>query len=366
MHMHAKSDSEVTSLAPSSPTRSPRRPVYYVQSPSRDSHDGEKMSFQSTPILSPMGSPPHSSSSLGRHSRESSTSRFSGSLKPGSRKVQPHDGRHGKGKGWNQCSVIEEEGEFDESDEKKWPKRCYVLLFILCFALLFTLFSLILWGASRPFKPEISVTSITFHDFYISAGSDATGVPTKMISLNSTLRMSFYNPATFFGMHVTSTSMDLMYYQLAVASGQVRNFYQSKKSHRTLHVVLQGNKVPLYGGGASLSSSDAIGNIPLDLSFTIRARAYVLGKLVKPKFLKHIQCNARVAAATRWLVEKWQRENPNLVGESTIEAENTIQVEVVSPSPIGKLRNAAVSLDRGGAQVSGCVDGSTQGNNGND
>lgn len=133
--MHTKSDSEVTSLAPSSPTRSPRRPVYYVQSPSRDSHDGEKMSFQSTPILSPMGSPPHSNSSLGRHSRESSTSRFSGSLKPGSRKVQPHDGRHGKGnKGWNQCSVIEEEGPYDEfDDEKSWPRRCYVFLFYLVF-----------------------------------------------------------------------------------------------------------------------------------------------------------------------------------------------------------------------------------------
>lgn len=291
MHMHAKSDSEVTSLAPSSPTRSPRRPVYYVQSPSRDSHDGEKMSFQSTPILSPMGSPPHSSSSLGRHSRESSTSRFSGSLKPGSRKVQPHDGRHGKGKGWNQFSAIEEEGEFDESEEKKWPRRCYVLLFILCFAALFTVFSLILWGASRSFKPEVTVKSITFNDFYISAGSDATGVPTKMISINSTLRLSFNNPATFFGMHVTSTPLDLMYYQLVVASGQVKKFYQPKKSHRTVNVVLHGNKVPLYGGGATLTSSDAHGDIPLDLAFSIRARAYVLGKLVKPKFRKYIQCN---------------------------------------------------------------------------
>jgi hypothetical protein len=44
-----------------------------------------------------------------------------------------------------------------------------------------------------------------------------------MISLNATLKMSFYNPATFFGVHVTSTPMDLMYYQLVVASGQVND-----------------------------------------------------------------------------------------------------------------------------------------------
>ncbi|KAM1037143.1 hypothetical protein ACFX2J_031743 [Malus domestica] len=59
--MHTKTDSEVTNLAPSSPTRSPSRcPIYYVQSASRDSHNGEKTatSFQSTPIISPSGSPP--------------------------------------------------------------------------------------------------------------------------------------------------------------------------------------------------------------------------------------------------------------------------------------------------------------------
>jgi hypothetical protein len=41
---HAKTDSEVTSLAPSSPPRSPPHThlVYYVQSPSRDSHDSER------------------------------------------------------------------------------------------------------------------------------------------------------------------------------------------------------------------------------------------------------------------------------------------------------------------------------------
>lgn len=74
--MHAKTDSEATSYA-SSP---PRRQAYYVQSPSHES----------TPAHSPAGSPPHSAS-LGQHSRESSTSRYSGSLKPGgSGKINPN------------------------------------------------------------------------------------------------------------------------------------------------------------------------------------------------------------------------------------------------------------------------------------
>ncbi|XP_068659132.1 NDR1/HIN1-like protein 1 [Aristolochia californica] len=299
--MHTKSDSEVTSLAPSSPTRSPRRPVYYVQSPSRDSHDGEKTttSLHSTPVISPMGSPPHSQSSIGRHSRESSTSRFSGSLKPGSRKINPNDpsrSRKGSTKPWKECAVIEEEGLLEEEDrERGLPRRCYFLAFVVGFVFLFSVFSLILWGASRPQKPRITMKSITFENFNIQAGTDSTGVPTDMLSMNSTLKFTFRNKATFFGVHVTSTPIELSYFQLNVASGQMKNFYQSRKSHRSMTVVVIGSKIPLYGGGASLTTPN--GNpktntpVPLALSFMVRSRAYVLGKLVKPKFYINVQCS---------------------------------------------------------------------------
>ena len=168
--MHAKTDSDVTSLSAASPNRSPpRRPVYYVQSPSRDSHDGEKTttSFHSTPVLSPMGSPPHAHSSVGHHSRESSSTRFSGSFKPnnGSRKISPNDaGSGGGGKGgqkkqpWKECDVIEEENLVDdEESQKPLSRRCYVLAFLLGFFVLFSFFALILWGAARPQKPKITV-----------------------------------------------------------------------------------------------------------------------------------------------------------------------------------------------------------------
>ncbi|XWS24222.1 hypothetical protein CRYUN_Cryun28dG0082300 [Craigia yunnanensis] len=241
--MHAKTDSEVTSLAPSSPTRSPRRPVYYVQSPSRDSHDGEKntTSFHSTPVLTPMGSPPHSHSSVGRQSRESSSSRFSGSLKPGSRKISPNDassrGAHRKGhKQWKECDMIaEEELLEDEEREERLPRRCYFLAFVLGFFILFSMFSLILWGASRPQKPKITMK--------IQAGSDFTGVATDMITMNSTVKMIYRNTGTFFGVHVTSTPLDLSYSQINIASGTMKKFYQSRKSQRSVTVTVMGNKL---------------------------------------------------------------------------------------------------------------------------
>lgn len=298
--MHAKTDSEVTSLAPSSPTRSPRRQVYYVQSPSRDSHDGEKTttSFHSTPVLSPVGSPPHSHSSVGRHSRESSTSRFSGSLKPGSRKISPNDSSrdgHRKGqKPWKECDVIEEEGLLEDEERRRGiPRRCYVLAFVVGFFALFSIFSLILWGASRPMKPQITMKSIKFEQFKIQAGSDSTGVATDMISVNSSVIFTYRNTGTFFGVHVVSTPLDLYYTKLMVASGSMKKFYQSRKGQRSVTVTVIGDQIPLYGSGDGLSSSTGTATlpVPLKLSFVIRSKANVLGKLVQPKFDKEIDCS---------------------------------------------------------------------------
>lgn len=183
--MHAKSDSEVTSIDASSPPRSPRRPLYYVQSPSQ--HDAEKMSFGS----SPFGSPHHYHCSPIHHSRESSTSRFSASLR------NPRN----PGTSWKKIQRQLDDDEEDEDDGDARGSadlaRFYVICFIFSFIVLFTVFSLILWGASKPYKPKIIVKNIVFEKFNIQAGMDNTGVPTDMLSLNSTVKISYRNPATF-------------------------------------------------------------------------------------------------------------------------------------------------------------------------
>ncbi|KAF3438967.1 hypothetical protein FNV43_RR17242 [Rhamnella rubrinervis] len=297
MSVLAKTDSEASSLSQSSPARSPRRPVYYVQSPSRDSHDGEKTtnSFHSSPVLSPMGSPPHSTSnsSLGPHSRESASTRFSGSRKHSNN----GSNRKSSWKPWKDIDhfdAIEEEGLLDDDRASHGiPRRCYFPAFVVGFLLLFTLFSLILWGASRPQKPTVTMKSITFDQFVIQAGADFSGVATDMVSMNSTVKLTFRNTATFFGVHVTSTPLDLSYFQLSLATGTMSKFYQSRKSQRSITVTLKGNHIPLYGGGSSLSSLNGapVQPVPLILEFMVRPRAYVLGKLVKPKFSKKVECS---------------------------------------------------------------------------
>jgi hypothetical protein len=67
----------------------------------------------------------------------------------------------------------------------------------------------------------ILLQSVTFEQFRIQAGSDSTGVATDMISVNSTVRMTYRNKGTFFGVHVTSTPLDLSYSEITLASGSV-------------------------------------------------------------------------------------------------------------------------------------------------
>ncbi|KAL5993634.1 hypothetical protein ACLOJK_040886 [Asimina triloba] len=289
--IRTKSESDITSLDPSSP-RSPKRPVYYVQSPSRDSHDSYKSSaMQATPVSNtPTESPSHPSyPSYGRHSRDSSASRFSGMFRASSGRK---GGRKRNDKLWPECNVIREEGPYDDLEgERELTRPGQLLIALMGFVVLFTVFSLIIWGASRPYNAEIVVKTLAVSNFNMGEGSDYTGVPTKMVTTNCSLKIGIYNPATLFGIHVSSTPINLIYAEIPIATGQLKKYFQPRKSHRTMSVTLEGEKVPLYGAGASLAVFDSGGGVPLRIEFEVRSRGNVVGKLVRTSHRRYISCN---------------------------------------------------------------------------
>ena len=75
---------------------------------------------------------------------------------------------------------------------------------------------------------------------------------------------------------------------------QMKEFYQSRKSQRLVNVTVMSDQIPMYGSGAGMSTS-ATGTstlpVHLSLSFKVRSKANVLGKLVQPKFYKRIDCS---------------------------------------------------------------------------
>lgn len=63
--------------------------------------------------------------------------------------------------------------------------------------------------------------SIKFDHVRVQAGSDATGVATDMITVNSTVKFTYRNKGTFFGVHVSSTPLDLSYSDIVIGTGDV-------------------------------------------------------------------------------------------------------------------------------------------------
>ncbi|XP_076946103.1 uncharacterized protein LOC143617422 [Bidens hawaiensis] len=122
---------------------------------------------------------------------------------------------------WKRLEYGTDMEEEEDEDDGRIPLRVYVVWFVASFAFLFTLFSLILWAASVPYKPK----SMMFDNFNVQSGMDATGVPTDLLTLNTTLKIFYRNPATFFGVHVTVTPIQIHYYQLNLASGHVISIY---------------------------------------------------------------------------------------------------------------------------------------------
>ncbi|KAG4992082.1 hypothetical protein JHK87_025539 [Glycine soja] len=294
---HAKTDSDVTSMDTSS---SPKRAVYYVQSPSRDSHDGDKSSTvtHATPACnSPVDSPSHHS--YVHHSRASSSSRVSaGSYN----NIASYWGRNNKGTRKNklgswthdQCKVIQEEEGYYGEREGFSRRKTQIFVGILAFAFIFTLFCFIIAGVARPHKVRISVKSFTVHNFLFGEGLDLTGVPTKMLTVNCSVRMTVHNPATFFGIHVSSKAVNLMYSEMTVATGELKKHYLPRKSTRIVSLNLQGSKVSLYGAGASLIGLVDNGKIPMTLVFDVRSRGNIVGKLVMSKHRRRVSCSVAI------------------------------------------------------------------------
>lgn len=303
---HTTSDSDVTSLATTSPSRSPKRgsggAAYYVVSPSRDSR--ESSSTQATPVYnSPLESPSHQSS-LGPHSRASSASRFSGVLRspsagsgsgsgPGSK---PPTGRkrprRAHGKGWHEVDVIDEgDGEYGElDDDQELSRRCLAAIWFSVLVVAFTLACLVVWGVARRHKPIVLVKSLMVENFYAGEGVDRTGVPTKLVTVNCSLKIDVENPSTMFGIHVSSTSIQLIFSQIPIANGQLEKFYQPKASRHAAAVTLHGEKTPLYGAGATFGLTGDAGAVPLTLDLAVRTRGYVIGNLVRVTHTRRARC----------------------------------------------------------------------------
>ncbi|GAB2292250.1 hypothetical protein Dimus_026500 [Dionaea muscipula] len=198
--------------------------------------------------------------------------------------------------GWRRFRLIEEEDRPDIYwNDDGCSGICNVLVALMGFATLFWFFCFCIWAVGRHHKPEVSVQSLTMGDYRTSEGIDWTGVPTRFLSLNCSITMLVHNPATFFGIHVTSTPVNLLYYDLVVASGQLLTYYQPRKSWRAMSVRMGGSGVPLYGAAVGLEAAAFTRHgLPMKLNFTVLSRANLMGKLIRAVHHRHVSCSMAI------------------------------------------------------------------------
>ncbi|KAJ0933780.1 hypothetical protein HanRHA438_Chr03g0100041 [Helianthus annuus] len=266
--MHEKSETDSTSTSSASP-----KCTYIVESPSCDSHD-DKSSMNSA-RTTPAESPSHSSQ-MSSESRVSGPYRFS--------LIGKHQRNVLKRK--KVFSVIDEEGEdYGDDDyyyyhDRQVTRQCRFVMFLMGFVMVFTAICLITWGASRPYKFHVQMKSWKMNNFYYGEGTDNTGVSTKLLTINCTVKMSIQNPATFFGIHVSSTALNIFYSRILIGSGQPTN----------LSVNIEGRQVPLYGAGVGMVMENNDGSVPLKLEFEIHSQANLMGRLVQTKHRRRVFC----------------------------------------------------------------------------
>ncbi|KAL3629647.1 hypothetical protein CASFOL_026869 [Castilleja foliolosa] len=292
--MHASSDSDTPSMAPSSPSV-PTPPAYYVQSP--DSHDPSRDSQDETDkfpdpsrddtdkFSSPISRSPSRSPCSNRRSSGASSESTAGSRVLGNRQR------------WNKpyCDVVrEEEGGGYGGDVGSCCRVRQCSILVVMFGIVFGGTCLAILVAGRQYESQVSIKSLRVANLFVGQGSDYTGVPTKLISVNCSATLAIYNPATFFGIHVVSRTANLIYSQITVATGQMKKCYIPRKSKLILWVILIGHEVPLYGAkmalGAYNSNDEVRGGIPFKLEIDIESRGFLMGKLVKTKHTIHASC----------------------------------------------------------------------------
>jgi hypothetical protein len=169
--MRASFDSDA-SLVNSPPMSPPRHghPVYFVQSPSRDSmQDADSLSqsfSRATPRESPSASPLHHHHHL-KHLKQPSAADSlpfgAHTPKPGSRKVlpQPSFVAHGAKKGaraWAPGPILEEEEALEGANPKKRLSRaCLVWIALFFTTVMFFAGAFLFWLVTMPKPPHVSV-----------------------------------------------------------------------------------------------------------------------------------------------------------------------------------------------------------------
>ncbi|XP_024398380.1 uncharacterized protein [Physcomitrium patens] len=200
----------------------------------------------------------------------------------------------------NKWETCDEEMSLEAKGERtrlRWLDILKSLISWLCITVLLVgflmaLFTSMYWLICHPQAPSTTFKGVEFQSFNVMQGYDRTGVPTDMVNLDATVKLSVNNPSKYYGAFVSAPAVHLSYLPRSIAHSQVPGFYQGCNSERDIIIKANAEYEPLYGAGPSLQQAMLENrHIPLGLIISLKSHVNVFGNIVLKYFIQTHVCN---------------------------------------------------------------------------
>ncbi|KAL1811641.1 hypothetical protein ACET3Z_021706 [Daucus carota] len=296
MANHKTTESEEESLFRSYPYA-----VYFVQSPSTLSNANSSHDLPNPNLETARATLSHYSSSRGSnnsflHDKKSVLVPYDDKIHVKNLRVCDNDKEivdeeedeeyyrsgHGREMGWWRYFT------FRHSSSCAWICLQIVLRLLVSLGLALLVF----YFATKPPTPKLSIKIAGIREFGLGEGVDASGVTTKLLTSNFSIRLVIDNKSKLFGLHIRPPILSISYTNLppfAISVGQELYAYSDGKTRFQLSTGTK-NK-PMYGAGRSMQDMLESGKgLPLDIRMSITSSFHVISSFVKPTFHQQARC----------------------------------------------------------------------------
>ncbi|CAM8893022.1 unnamed protein product [Rhodiola kirilowii] len=153
---------------------------------------------------------------------------------------------------------------------------------------------LVFYIATKPPRPTVSIQMGGISEFELGEGVDRSGIPTKILSCNSSIHMLVENKSKVFGLQLHRPLIALNFDRLLLTVSHSSKEEMNVDTYETgLFKMTVGTKhKPMYGAGRSMQDMLESGKgLPLLFKLTVKSSFHVLGSLINPEFHHKATCH---------------------------------------------------------------------------
>ncbi|XP_030516389.1 uncharacterized protein LOC115729896 [Rhodamnia argentea] len=159
---------------------------------------------------------------------------------------------------------------------------------------------LVFFLATKPPKPDVSVKVDGIPNFVLGEGVDDTGVSTKILSCNISMRLWVDNKSKLFGLHIQPPIIHLYFGRLPLAIARHGGeLYAGSGGTTSFGMYVGTRNKAMYGAGRSMQDmlEGSKGGLALRVGVRLRSTIRVVEGLVHVRFHHQAHCSVLLSKA---------------------------------------------------------------------